>query len=1151
MTFLELEQAARAVDPSVVFVLPRVLRRVIREHCGLPGLGIKVPHRKTYVIQREPLLEIVDPVELGLKDRAAVPEQVILLPRPDEEWLAAASAGEALVWCWRLLLHAKVDAAMKGRAVAGYLSAPAVRQRICQLGPTQFDEIRMVLAQEAFLLPPRDDRTVYAEFAAVYLELKYFAPSFLAYYFPALESTERVDQVLAQDLDAEELFVCSQPRGAPDPVDPLGRAALDEDAADEGLEAAEEPAAAITPSKERYRRLVRRAEEAATTGNSVRAAICRAQAEPYAPAESCQQAQAALKADVDRLIRRLLVALEAQDRDPRPWQEPLLALARQAPHGIWTPEARLLYDLQKVCVDHERDISTVDVVEWGLSLGKRPVKRPLPNQRQVLISKHLRSAARRLATVRLADGHRRRLSKLLRAAANWAEERLRDRFRPLIAQTLEEVGLRPRNVPERVARRKLVEEMLDRIVERGFLTMGDLRDALSRNGLKLPDGSGPADLLGDDQLLRADRRLAWLLDGVYERGEVYLRWMQRLSSWAFGTKVGRFLTRHLAVPFGGAFLVLAGLDHLIALIAKLALGAEAAEIVREELVEAGAAGHAVKLTAHAGEFFEIPLASRLLQVLMVGFFLWGLIHVEDYRKLVWRILKTSCRTARDAVIDATRWLLRLPWMRIVLQSRQFRMAMRFVVKPLAYTAVAWFALPFEHIPWSRALPSGMAIFVAVNALLNSRAGRELEEMATDWLVQAWHRVGVRVLTSLFWLVMDLFKGLLQAIERVLYTVDEWLRFRSGEGRASLVGKAILGVAWFYVTYAIRFCVNLLIEPQINPIKHFPVVTVSHKLLLPFIPALGSVLALTMEKGLALTAATAIITAIPGIIGFLVWELKENWRLYDANRPQRLGPVAVGSHGETMPRLLRPGLHSGTLPKRYAKLRRAGRSAPAKGNWRAVRQHLQALEHAELGVRRFVQRELVALLAESRAWQAQAVAVGEVHASANRLTIALGFPHAPTGLRIAFEAQCGWVLADVIDDGWLARLSASQRDALRTAILGLYKLAGVELIHRQVAAAFPAPAAFAMDHRGLVVWPESSRETEVRYDLKTEGSLAIPVAAGPLPRGTLTLDRHRLVFAEVRVSWQDWVQVWQREQADEATAEAPAGRVLRSVRVLED
>ena len=82
----------------------------------------------------------------------------------------------------------------------------------------------------------------------------------------------------------------------------------------------------------------------------------------------------------------------------------------QTPRGIWTAEARLLYDLQKVCVDHEREIYTVDLVEWALSWGRRPIKRQLPNQRDVLMLKHLRSAARRLAAVRISDDQRRQLA---------------------------------------------------------------------------------------------------------------------------------------------------------------------------------------------------------------------------------------------------------------------------------------------------------------------------------------------------------------------------------------------------------------------------------------------------------------------------------------------------------------------------------------------------------------------------------------------------------------------------------------------------------------------------------------------------------------------------------------------------------------------
>src|SRR5262245_64684625 len=97
-------------------------------------------------------------------------------------------------------------------------------------------------------------------------------------------------------------------------------------------------------------------------------------------------------------------------------------------------------------------------------------------------------------------------------------------------------------LPERVARKKLVAELLDRGMKLGFLNLGHLRDAVSRNGLKLRDLGGVGELVRGDPLLRADARLDLALDGVYRRGEIYLRWLQKLSSIFFGTAPGRILT---------------------------------------------------------------------------------------------------------------------------------------------------------------------------------------------------------------------------------------------------------------------------------------------------------------------------------------------------------------------------------------------------------------------------------------------------------------------------------------------------------------------------------------------------------------------------------------------------------------------------------
>ena len=283
----------------------------------------------------------------------------------------------------------------------------------------------------------------------------------------------------------------------------------------------------------------------------------------------------------------------------------------------------MLYDLQKVCIDHERGVYTLDVIGWTLSLGRKSLKRLLPGQRDVLISKHLRSALRRLPSAALASRARSRLNALVQLAVHRAETNLRARFRPLVDRALDQVKLLPQNPPERVARGKLVDEILDCVVERGFLSMGDLRNALSRNNLKLPDLTSLQEFFLGDQLLQADRQLAASLDGVYRGGEVYRRWPQRLSSLAFGTPGGRFLTRYAALPFGGAFLALEGLQHIVLLMAQ-----------RPDLEDPVTKAH------------ELHLAN-FPSVLILGVFLLGLLHYERFRALCLLGLVRTGRAARS------------------------------------------------------------------------------------------------------------------------------------------------------------------------------------------------------------------------------------------------------------------------------------------------------------------------------------------------------------------------------------------------------------------------------------------------------------------------------------------------------------------------
>src|SRR5262249_52636597 len=101
------------------------------------------------------------------------------------------------------------------------------------------------------------------------------------------------------------------------------------------------------------------------------------------------------------------------------------------------------------------------------------------------------------------------------------------------------------------------------------LSIGNLRDAISHNDLKMPDLERHQ-LRTGDELLLCDDLLSRSLDGVYRRGEGYLRWLQKISSVLFGTGIGRFLTLYFILPLLGSFTVLKGSQEMIHIVGKYA-----------------------------------------------------------------------------------------------------------------------------------------------------------------------------------------------------------------------------------------------------------------------------------------------------------------------------------------------------------------------------------------------------------------------------------------------------------------------------------------------------------------------------------------------------------------------------------------------------
>jgi hypothetical protein len=757
--------------------------------------------------------------------------------------------------------------------------------------------------------------------------------------------------------------------------------------------------------------------------------------------------------------------------------------------------------------------------------------------------------------VRIPDADRVHLAHLIYGAVARKEKELRDRFRPRVIAVLTEAGLVPQNLPERVARDKLVEELLDHVVDHGFSTLPDLRDIVARSQLKLPDLAGLVELVRGDRLLRADKQLGVALDGVYRRGEIYLRFFQRVSSVAFGTDLGRFLMRYFALPFGAAYGLiimvleivhladvwvfhthyqpLGGLRRLFHPWAVYLTGAE-----HYLPIPAGADDATVSEIRHSDGLLQTELSlSRGLLTLVIGTFFFALLHVPAFRRAVLTALIWAYRGVRGVFFDLPHAVLHWPPLRRLLDSRAFAFFSYYLLKPGIAAALVLLALWLYHVPSGVTDGLTLAVFFAVNLMLNSRFGRDVEEILSDGLERGWQRLHLEIIPELGSAVLDLFKRLLGAFDRVLYAVDEWLRFRGGQRRSAFVAKLWLGLLWFLVAYVIRMVVVVFVEPTFNPIKHFPTVTVAAKLLLPFYgPWLKycketlSFLGVWAADGIG----SVVFLLLPGLAGFLVWELKENWRLYAANRPRGLRPVMVGSHGETLVRLLRPGLHSGTLPKLHAKLRKAERRAPRHPRAaEAVRTHKATLHHLAINVRHFFEREFLALLNASTFWRDAPLSLGAVELWANRIRAEVFCPTlAAEPVWLTFEERSGRLLAGAAGPGWLPRLSPEQRGALATALAGLYKLAGVDLVRQQVEAMLPpSVSSYDVVDDGLWVSHGSDFNAEAVYPLDAEGEQAeARVTAGTFPDPLPPLPLVPLLFERVEVPWDWWVAAWEGDRA---------------------
>jgi hypothetical protein len=214
-----------------------------------------------------------------------------------------------------------------------------------------------------------------------------------------------------------------------------------------------------------------------------------------------------------------------------------------------------------------------------------------------------------------------------------------------------------------------------------------------------------------------------------------------------------------------------------------------------------------------------------------------------------------------------------------------------------------------------------------------------------------------------------------------------------------------------------------------------------------------------------------------------------------------------------------------------------RRAERRSQPRTVRKIKASLHHVAESIAHFVERELLALLRQSRAWGGLTIELEHIGLATNRVVVELrckALGEQP--LVFAFTHHSGWLLAGVLDSGWLQELKPAQRQALAAALAGLYRMAGVHLTREQIDASLP-PATFAFDitDDGLVVWTAADSGHDVLYDLSAGPELPPKPLNGALPTGMPVLDTTRLILTNEPLAWHDWVLTW---EADHANGEWP-------------
>jgi hypothetical protein len=630
-------------------------------------------------------------------------------------------------------------------------------------------------------------------------------------------------------------------------------------------------------------------------------------------------------------------------------QELIARLAAEDRRRFGSAPARtLLANLEQVLSESRSDYYRFRVLRWLFSRGRQRLREVLPFQSLLKAMRAMDTGRARLEELPWPITDLERFSRALATLTARVNAKLDAQIMPRVEQAMREADFVPRDHRENVAAQKMKLELLDVIKQRRHLKFTDVRDIVARNILRLPDPT-LSEFFRGDRLARFDRTAARALPGVYRPGEIYIKGLQQLSAPLFGTGPGRTLSRFVLVPFGAAYLLLKSIDLLLELLPDYDKSFRLATFTDVMLL-----GGLVNLVLHTGIGRHIAVS------------LWyGLVA-----------------TLRFVFYDGISRLMRWRPLAELLTTGLVRGLGRNLVQPLLIgtlplVPIILLAVFVEEVPIEPGLWLAGLAFALGTLARNTPSGRRFLDNLSTRIGLYLRRINQALFIGVIQSLLYFFKEVTRRFSQLLHRVDESLTHHFGERPESLFIKSLVAPVWRLSEALITFYVTVLVEPQVNPVKHFPIVSIGHKLLLPFLPAITAAFVEISEsvlpKVIAYPLVTLTIVLLPGLFGFFVWELKENWKLYQANHREGLAaadrpdtsladafetdpeplpvePAAVGPHGESVRTLMSRGFHAGALPKGFDRLRRVIRDElrdqqPYPHRLRRVQRHLEDVQHA--------------------------------------------------------------------------------------------------------------------------------------------------------------------------------------------------------------